>query len=219
VKYYSVENLHPEDKECDRSQAILPWSTEEISAFMSPFRIPKWNTPSVQINPTKKGLYDDFPFDLDGAFIVSQKGQRILENLCKTSFQFLPVQAVDKGGIKLDIEYSLMVVLKKVDCLDYNRALYCGQDGHWNLGGLVINPDNVSASPAVFRVQGYRTVLVVCERVKKELEKNLVTGLSFSEVCLSTDSTAPDPVPVPEDVITSYRTQWKLLPRFGDGGR
>ena len=213
VKYFSLENIDPDDVRNQRTIVSPPWSQEEASAFMSPFVIERWQTPTVIFEPTAEGRVDDFPIDLDGSLIVSSKAQRILNNLCEDYLQFLPVHAVDKSGDSMDIQYALMIILNKVDCLDYHRVLKWS-DGFWMPDSLIIDPGRVPAGPLIYRTQGYRTVVVVDEMVKEAFEEEAVTGVKFWEIQLSTDLTAPAPEPVPEHAVAQYRTQWERLPHY-----
>lgn len=210
---YDLTNLRP-DEHRPRTMIRLPWTFDESSCFLSPYRIEGWVPPEVVVEHEGRGRpLDDVPGTTWGTPVVSERAALILEALCGDCLQFLPLRCVDKGGSPMTCIYSLMVILKTVDSLDYRRSIR--NDGiSWSPQFLVIHLARIPPGPFIFRTQGMRTFAILDEPVREALLRVKITGATLWNVRLSTDEDAPPEVDVPESAIEQYRTQWQRLPRY-----
>lgn len=197
-----------------RRIAHTPWGPTAASAFMSPFRIADWCPPDVVVGEGGEGEgLDDVLVTLDDTFIISDKLAKLLTKHVSDHIQLLGVNIVNENGKLLNDGFSLLVVSNQVDCLDYSRSMRC-LGGRWLPCSMVVDPCRVPRGPAIFRVQGWHSIIAVDDLMIDILEGAGVVGLYWWSVVLSTDDFAPAPACVPGDVVSEYRNQWKNLPRF-----
>ncbi len=190
-----------------------PWTFDEDRCFYSPFPIANWGPCDVVVEGVADTPRDDFPGTTWGSPIVSERAAKELGSLCGSMLQFLPLRCFDKLRGVINEKYYLMIVLCKVDCLDFPRSMrFFG--GSWSPRNRVIRPDLIPSGPIVFRVQGLHSFVVVDNVVRQTILDKGLTGVHFWEVCQSGDNDAPDEEEVPAEAIDKYRTQWERLPRF-----
>ncbi len=138
-------------------------------------------------------IYQDgkpMDYTTNGAFSVPIVSERIKLQLGGVKdLQFIPIKI---EGKKLDLEYFIMIVASKLDCVNEelsefgkfveNDPIRPDKAGHYSwFVKLVVDPSRIKGED-IFRIDKTASYIIVSERVKAALEDICATGITFSEV-------------------------------------
>jgi len=139
-----------------------------------------------QVNVREKGRPLDFTMADFEILIVNEKVASIISG--SNEVQLIPIKIT---GHDQAVHY-ILVVINEVQCLDESRSEFekweVGNDIRPDKAGqyrivykLVIDPAMVSGNN-IFRLKNYNSMVIVSGKMKQELERSKVTGISFRNI-------------------------------------
>ncbi|MBN8652638.1 MAG: hypothetical protein J0L67_14495 [Cytophagales bacterium] len=155
-----------------------------------------WKYISVgRVDVPKKDLFvslrkDGFPIDFTFAdfelMILNEKAANLMS---KDDVQFIPVAV---NGCTSGNPYYLTTIINEIDCVDEEKSVF----DRWELDNdirpdkagqyktfykLFVNQDKCEGSQ-IFRLKNYNSVIIVNESLKREFERNNLSGVKFQKV-------------------------------------
>ena len=161
--------------------------------FKTPLKVHLWNSEElVEIqHPMRFSLYQsgrplEFTFNVSSVPVVSSRIADLISKMAAVDIQRVPVLIdPDLGG------YEIINLVSRVPCIDTkaSRIMWWTEaDGRPDKVGqpqmitkLAIDPDRVGGHD-IFRLQSWEGPLIVSERLKRALEAERVTGVTFQSL-------------------------------------
>lgn len=188
MKYYRLmdELYNPEDRWFLKSLNVVDENKISVWKFLSPEKVELPEMEKLTISIREEGRPLDFTFADFEVLVVNEKVAFFLSD---EECQLIPVEI---EGIKNGHSYFITVLLKSVDCVDESRSNF----EKWQVDDP-IRPDLageyksiyklfVDASKigdnAIFRLSKSDNVIIINEKLKKQFEKNAITGVKFRDV-------------------------------------
>lgn len=130
------------------------------------------------------GKLQDFVFPIEDFIpMVSEEIKNIMlkyDNEIKTI-------TISKVDIKENTIYYRIVINQIYDCIDWEKTSYLDIElkvqnkiMRTPVGQIYINNNEITND--IFLIKGWETYPIISERIKKEIEKYQVNGISFSEI-------------------------------------
>ncbi len=142
-------------------------------------------TEAIQIE-VGSGLHTDFVLTGFSIPIVSDSFREVVEEVCPDEVQFYPTKGCNLGRM------WVMNVLSSVECIDYEQSeiRLCTNNGRafrkrYGKPEMITRLCIVSSSVQghkMFRVQDWRTAIVVNNEVKDAIRNSGIKGVGFIEV-------------------------------------
>ena len=138
---------------------------------------------------------DDFPndktlndyLDTRGDIVVSQKGRDFLAaRLPPSSVEFLPIRILDHQGTQVPGPYSLVNLLRHVDCLD-REASVCTMsslepENIISVEQLVLDPARLPDDVELFMVANMPGLILASRQLIKDMKAAGLTGVDSDEL-------------------------------------
>lgn len=163
--------------------------------FMSGHYIENWD-PSQAVFYDNKAVHNDFPFTSNDIHVYSTKLRKLMEDMKVKEIQYLPIRIEHKDSHKEVGGYQIANYLNVVDCLDRQRAeyqvwtkenlLYWDERPHLlgtfrDISSAVLVAEKI-ADARMFRLWGFRSMVIVREDVKRTIEDEKITGCRFTSL-------------------------------------
>lgn len=188
MKYYRLmdELYNPKDRWFLKSLNVVDENKISIWKFLSPAKIELPTTEKLKMNIREEGTPLDFTFADFEVMVVNEKVAFFLND---EECQLMPIEI---EGVKNAHSYFVAVLLNSVDCVDESRSNFekwqADDPVRPDLAGeyksiykLFVDPSKISGN-TIFRLGKYDNVVIVNEEIKKQFEKNGVSGVKFRDV-------------------------------------
>ncbi len=189
MRYYRLfdELYFPENRWFLGSLNVVENEMISVWRFTSSAKIELPDNEKISINIRENGQPLDFTFADFEVMIVNEKVAAILSN---EDCQLIPVEI---EGVKNGHLYFIAVTLNSIDCVDEARSDFekweendpvrPDKAGEYkSIYKLFVDGKRIDESVNMFRLKKYGVAKIINEKLKKQLEKNGVTGVRFLEV-------------------------------------
>jgi hypothetical protein len=117
--------------------------------------------------------------------VVSQRFKEILLQLEPSYFEFHSVQLICTKTSEVDTSYSLLNILNKIQCFDWERSEFrtypTAPQVILGVSRLVVREDTIQDRNIV-RMEELPTVILVSARLKQQIETTRLTGIQFMQL-------------------------------------
>ncbi len=188
MKYYRLmdELNKPKDRWFLKSLNVVDENKISVWKFIYPSKVNLSNTEKLKIGIREYGMALDFTF---ADFEVLVVNERVAFFLPDEECQLIPVEI---DGVKNEHSYFIAVLLNSVDCVDESKSVFekweANDTVRPDLAGefksiykLFVDSNKINQN-TIFRLGKFNNIIVVNEKLKKQLESNAITGIKFKEV-------------------------------------
>ncbi len=157
--------------------------------------IEEWRRPVYRGQATK--VFEDFPWTVDGTFLVSKSLKSFFEKEAPDHAQFLPVTMEGPAVDEAHREYWLVNWLKRLDCLDESRSMNEYDSGMVYSEWTVVDPRLFPPDVLVGRLNSkgdHYSQTLIREDLLAKLIQGKFTGPQIHGVWHSGDRGAPEPL-------------------------
>ena len=182
-----MDELHkPKDRWFLKSLNVVDENKISVWKFISPAKVELPDMKKLRISIREEGRPLDFTFADFEVLIINEKVAYFLND---DECQLIPVEI---EGFKSTHSYFVAVLLKSVDCVDESRSAFekwqiddpirpdlAGE--YKSIYNLFVSPSRISGN-TIFRLGKSENTIIVNENLKKQFEKNAVSGVRFKDV-------------------------------------
>ena len=109
----------------------------------------------------------------------------ILDKVQNFKLQFIPIEAINKATGNLDTSFYLVNIYNLLDGLDLEHSKYnvftVGEEKALSVKVYALKKSVVEGHH-IFRLKSSSVAIFISGKLKKEIEKNRITGCDFLEV-------------------------------------
>ena len=167
----------------DNYDALEPkndWNYDEITKFDGRELLNNWKLLElVKCYPEKNNPLNDAPTFLSGVPLVNNRTKKVIKELIGDAVEFLPTSYENKN------EFWIVNVTNVLDCINYNKA----EPKRYSNNGRVMYfnrysffEDKVKNQDIFKIVECPRSYVFVSDKFKDIIEKNKITGFTFTLV-------------------------------------
>jgi hypothetical protein len=140
-------------------------------------------------------MHADFPNDLvlvdnmqnlHRLAVTSARLKEAIERRGAANIEFLPITIIDHKGRPASKDYFIVHSVGLVDCIDREKSVYKNDviiPGNMSsVKRLVIDETRIPPDREIFRLEGFREVLVVRRDVADALDDEKFTGLTWQRI-------------------------------------
>lgn len=129
--------------------------------------------------------FSDYVANNMGWFVVTRKFKEILDKVQNFKLQFIPIEAINKATSNSYTTFYLVNICSLLDGLDLEHSKYSvftvGEEKVLSVKVYSMKKSVVEGHQ-IFRLKSSSVAIFVSEELKKEIEKNRITGCDFLEV-------------------------------------
>jgi hypothetical protein len=177
----------PKDRWFLKSLNIVDENKISVWKFLSPAAVKIPDTEKLKISIREDGKPLDFTF---ADFEVLVVNERVAFFLSDMECQLIPVEV---DSIINKHSYFIVVLLNRVECLDESRSVFekwqSDDPVRPDLAGdykgiykLFVDPNKIKPDNTIFRLGKSDNVIVINEKIKRQFERNGITGVKFKDI-------------------------------------